>query len=114
MFQRDLFATFLNAEFNVFKKTSRALAGDPKQKTMVDRRAQLAIGIQKAVNLKSPSDAYNLHYSSGGGGGGGTETVPCETARFLCWSLSPVTPSNSIVLSSFVFKFLYKTVNRGV
>jgi hypothetical protein len=24
MFQRDLFATFLNAEFNVFKKTSRA------------------------------------------------------------------------------------------
>jgi hypothetical protein len=33
MSQRDLFATFLNDEFNVFKKTSRALAGDPKQKT---------------------------------------------------------------------------------
>jgi hypothetical protein len=54
MFQRDLFAIFLNAEFNVFKETSRALAGDPKQKTVVNGRTQFATGIQKAVNLKSP------------------------------------------------------------
>jgi hypothetical protein len=47
MSQRDLFAIFLNVEFNVFKETSRALAGDPKQKTMVNRCAQLAIGYKK-------------------------------------------------------------------
>jgi hypothetical protein len=78
MFERDLPATFMSAEFNVLMKTSGA-GGDPKQKRMISSHAKLTKRMRKVVNLWSQSDAC-----SGGGGGGGTEMVPCETGRFFC------------------------------